>query len=216
MLQILRHFFILPVLALALGACSSGPSADDLKATRAAALTEMALPTETLPIPTETITPTPTEGGTETLLLTPSATRTATRPAGPVGPVCDNAAYFSDVTIPDGTVMQPEEVFVKTWSLRNTGTCSWTTAYAIDFVSGNALDGVIKYLSEAVDPGGAVEISVGLAAPSAPGTYTGYWRMKNEEGTFFGDLVYVQIVVPGSASTSESTPEITNTLEPST
>jgi hypothetical protein len=211
--QILRRFFIFPVLVLALGACSTGPSSDYLKATRAAALTEMALPTETLPVPTETITLTPT-GGTETSALSPTITRTATRPSVPAGPVCDNSAYISDVTIPDGTVMQPEEVFVKTWSLRNTGTCGWTTAYAIDFVSGKAMDGVITYMPQAVDPGGTVEISVGLAAPSTPGTYIGYWRLKNADGTFFGDLVYVQIVVPGSGGTSEPTAEITDTLEP--
>jgi hypothetical protein len=213
MLLILRRFFILPALLLALGACNSGPSTDDLKTTRAAALTEMALPTETLPVPTETITPTPT-AGTETSALSPTVTRTATRPAVPIAPVCDSSAYVSDVTIPDGTVMQPGEVFVKTWSFRNTGTCGWTTAYTIDFVNGEAMDGVITYMPQAVDPGGTVEISVGLAAPSTPGTHTGYWRLKNEDRVFFGDLVYVQIVVPGSAATSEPTVEMTNTLEP--
>ncbi|MGB7540137.1 MAG: NBR1-Ig-like domain-containing protein [Anaerolineales bacterium] len=210
MLQILRRFFILPVLALTLAACGGGPSADDLKATRAAALTELALPTETLPVPTEAITPTPTAGITETSLLTPSLTRTATRPPVVNQPLCDDSAYVSDVTIPDGTVLQPGEGFVKTWSLRNTGTCSWTTAYALDFANGTRMDGVITYIHQAVEPGGAIEISVGLAAPATPGTYTGNWRLKNADGTFFGELVYVQIKVPGSASTAA----ITNTLEP--
>jgi len=76
-------------------------------------------------------------------------------------------------------------------------------------------------LADAVDPGDTIEISVGLAAPTTPGTYTGYWRLKNAGGSLFGELVYVQIVVPGSgtatptpAVSSTPTPEITNTPLP--
>jgi hypothetical protein len=210
-IQTMRRFFILPVLALVLAACGTGSSSDDLKATRAAALTGFAMPTNTLPLPTETITPTPTVEPTATL-STPSATRTATRPAAVIAPPCDDSAFVRDVTIPDGTVMKPGEEFIKTWSFLNTGTCSWTTAYAIAFVGGNAMDGVITYMPIAVDPGGVIDISIGLAAPAAPGTHTGNWRLKNADGAFFGASVYVQIVVPGSASTTA--PEITNTLEP--
>ncbi len=190
MLQTLRRILILPVLALALGACDA-VSTEDIKATRAAALTELALPTIT---PTDTITLTPT-AVTATISLTPTETRAATRPPAGKAPLCDDFAYVSDVTIPDGTVLQPEEGFVKTWSLYNTGTCTWTAAYAIDFSSGTRMDGVITYMPQEVKSGGVVEISVGLWAPSSPGTYTGYWRMKNAEGVFFGVWVSVNIVV---------------------
>jgi hypothetical protein len=219
--QTIRRFFILPVLALALGACSSSPSTDDLKATRAAALTALVLPSETLAVATDAPTSTPTAVSAETQALTPSATRTATRPPVVNQPLCDDAAFVSDVTIPDKTVIQPGAGFVKTWGIRNTGTCSWTTAYSITFVSGTRMDGVITYLTQAADPGGTIEISVGLAAPTTPGTYTSYWRLKNAGGTLFGELVYVQIVVPGSATatltpaqSSTPTPEITNTPLP--
>ena len=204
MRQILRHFYILPVLALVLAGCGSGLSDEDFKATRAAALTELALPTETLPIPTETITQTPTAGNAETP-PTPSVTRAATQPPAVNAPLCDDSAYVNDVSIPDGTVLQPGEGFVKTWSLLNTGTCTWTTAYGIDFASGDRMDGVITYVPREVEPGDSMEISVGLWAPTAPKTYTGYWRLKNADGTFFGQLVYVQIVVPGGAATSAPT-----------
>lgn len=195
MLQTLRRLFILPVLALSLAACGADPSADNLKATRAAALTELALPTETLPVPTEAITPTPTAGGTETTLITPSLTRTSTRPPVVKGPLCDDSLYISDVSIPDGTAFLPGEGFYKTWSLRNTGTCSWSADYALDYASGERMDGVITYVSQEVKPGGETEISVGLSAPTTADTYTGYWRMKNADGVFFGEWVSVKIVV---------------------
>ncbi|MBN2084084.1 MAG: hypothetical protein JW748_02585 [Anaerolineales bacterium] len=213
-----RRVYFFPAMALVLAACGSGPSTDNLKTTRAAVLTGLILqPTYT---EAPTAAPSPTE--TETLFLTPSATRTSTRPPVATEPLCDNSAYVSDVTIPDGTVLEPGEEFEKTWSLRNTGACSWSTAYTIDFVSGDQMDGVAASLPAAVESGGVIEISVGLAAPGTPGTYTGYWRLKNAGGIFFGELVYVQIVVSESATetpasaddTPSATPDITDTPLP--
>ena len=40
---------------------------------------------------------------------------------------CDWMAFVTDVTIPDGTVLQPNETFVKTWRIKNIGTCAWNT-----------------------------------------------------------------------------------------
>ncbi|MBN2084085.1 MAG: hypothetical protein JW748_02590 [Anaerolineales bacterium] len=208
MRQTMRCFIILPVLALVLAGCGSGSTDENYKATRAAALTELALPTETLPIPTETVTLTPTVGNTETP-PTPSATRTFTQPPAGNAPLCDNSVYISDVTIPDGTVLQPGEGFLKTWSLRNTGTCSWSTAYGLDFSSGARMDGVIAYVPQEVGPGDTIEISVGLSAPTTPGTHTGYWRLKNADGVFFGEWVSVNIVVAGSAATTAPTEILT-------
>ncbi len=210
-------------LALALSACSAGPaslSAKDMTYT-ALVMTLSAPAATSLPSASPTESPTLESSTTLATSITPS--RTATRPAAAPGPLCDDSAYVSDVTIPDGTKIDPGDSFTKTWSIRNTGACSWTTAYSIDFVQGNAMDGVRTYLSASVDPGGTVEISVGLAAPTTPGKYTGYWRLKNADGNFFGELVYVQIVVSGSGTTTPSmtlletntpAPEITDTPLP--
>jgi hypothetical protein len=213
--QCIRRFPFLLALAFALSACgaASGPSVDAMKATQAAALTDVALTLQATPLPSATPSPGPTEEVSATLSPTLGPTRTATRPAV-IAPLCDDSAYVSDVSIPDGTVMQPGEEFIKTWSIRNTGTCSWTTAYALDFVSGKRMDGVITYVPHAVDPGDVLEISIGLVAPSDAGTHTSYWRLKNADGNFFGEMVYVQIVVPGGSATSAPTAGITNTLEP--
>jgi hypothetical protein len=53
-----------------------------------------------------------------------------------------------------------------------------------------------------------------LTAPSTTGTFRGNWRMTNAAGTYFGDEVYVLIVVSGTASTSTPTMTITPTITP--
>ena len=54
------------------------------------------------------------------------------------------------------------------------------------------------------------DISIPMTAPSTPGTVRGNWRISNASGQFFGDEVYVQIVVAGAAaSTATATPTAT-------
>jgi hypothetical protein len=80
------------------------------------------------------------------------------------------------------------EQFTKTWRLRNDGTCSWNSSYAIVFDHGDAMGGPASAMltSETVDTGGTVDISVVLIAPSTPGTYQGYWKLRNPAGQVFG------------------------------
>ncbi|MEN6524198.1 MAG: NBR1-Ig-like domain-containing protein [Anaerolineaceae bacterium] len=116
---------------------------------------------------------------------------------------CDNAAYVSDVTIPDGSIMKPGEIFTKTWKIQNTGTCDWTTSYSIIFSYGNELDGGTTRIPSPVRSGNVGDISVNMVAPTTPGTYTGYWLMRNEVGDTFGEYVFVKIIVSGKTSTPE-------------
>jgi len=117
--------------------------------------------------------------------------------------LCDNAAYVSDVTIPDGSILKPGEKFTKTWKIQNTGTCDWTTAYSIIFSYGNELDGGTTKIPSPVRSGNVGEISVDMIAPTNPGTYVGYWLMRNEKGDTFGEYVFVKIIVPGETSTPD-------------
>jgi hypothetical protein len=157
-----------------------------------------------IPSSTSTLSPVPQESPTAFLTNTPvpSATRTV-----PVNiSYCDNSAFISDVSIPDGTVIDPRESFTKTWKFKNTGTCEWSTAYAITFISGNAMGGSTTALTVSVSAGEEVDISVKFVAPETAGTYYSYWRLQNASGSLFGQLVYVQIVVPGGNGTATSTP----------
>ena len=52
---------------------------------------------------------------------------------------CDWVIFVKDVTVPDGTGFAPGEIFVKTWRLKNRGTCTWTPDYMLVFTSGDWL-----------------------------------------------------------------------------
>ena len=100
---------------------------------------------------------------------------------------CDRATFVSDVTVPDGTVFNPGQSFTKTWRLRNMGTCTWTTGYSLVFSSGDALGAPLSVnLTSPVAPRQTVDLSLNFTAPSTPGTYRGYWLLKNDKGRSFG------------------------------
>ena len=129
------------------------------------------LPTVT---PTVTNTPTPT--------LTPTITPT------PVPPIpCDWVGFVKDVTVPDGTILEPDEDFRKTWRLKNIGTCTWTNNYALVFVSGNRMTGDnVTPFKVSVQPGQTIDVSIDLTAPLQVGKHTGYWALRNASGVIFG------------------------------
>jgi hypothetical protein len=135
---------------------------------------------------------------------------------------CDDAAYVSDVTIPDGTILAPGESFVKTWEFQNTGTCAWNRDYLLTFVSGTSMSGEAAEIDEDVATGTAGDISISLVAPTSEGTFTGYWRLADEDGNVFGQSVYIMIVVSDDAATltptatteTEATAEPTSTATP--
>ncbi|HET9590657.1 MAG TPA: NBR1-Ig-like domain-containing protein [Anaerolineales bacterium] len=136
-----------------------------------------------------------------TLTVQPSPTGTLTIPTGspivintftavpPLQPVtrCDAASFVSDVTYPDGSLVTRGSPFTKTWRIRNTGTCTWSTSYAIVFVSGEKL-GAPDALSlpSSVAPGQTIDISVNMVAPNADGRYRGNWKLRNSSGALFG------------------------------
>jgi hypothetical protein len=43
------------------------------------------------------------------------------------------------------------------------------------------------------------DISVAMTAPNKTGTLRGNWRMSTASGQFFGDEVYVQVVIGGGS-----------------
>jgi hypothetical protein len=140
-------------------------------------------------------TPEPTLAPTET--ITPAPTVSPTPAGTPTLSTCDDAVFIADVSVPDGTQMNPGQEFVKTWKVRNTGSCTWTAGYQIVWSYGdNRMSGQSTALTVEVPPNAEAEISLNLAAPSAPGTYSGYWVLRNNNGFTFGQRLSVVIVVP--------------------
>jgi hypothetical protein len=139
-------------------------------------------------------------------------------------------SFVSDITIPDGTVVNSTEKFTKTWRFKNIGTCQWTTSYKFVFIGGDKLDAADSItLPSNVDPGQTIDISVDFTAPATPGAYKGNWSFEDNAGHKFGigllakGQIWVQVKVvsaptstptPLSKSTSTNEPASNATIEP--
>jgi hypothetical protein len=100
---------------------------------------------------------------------------------------CNRGYFVTDVTIPDRTVLAPGAAFTKTWEIRNVGSCTWTTSYALVYVFGNPLGAASPvYLPASVAPGATANFSVNMVAPSVIGHYRSYWRFQDASGNQFG------------------------------
>jgi len=183
-------------------------------ATFAAGLTQTALI-----LPTETATPTHTPTATASPTSMQGSPTAASAGIAPTAS-CYGMAFVADVTVPDKTAMTPGQKFTKTWRVRNNGSCAWPVGSKLAFTGGEAMGGSALTLEDVVDAGDDVELSVAMTAPGTSGSYRGNWRMANPSGAYFGDEVYVLILVGGTAtitptakaSTSPSlTPTVTET-----
>ncbi len=101
---------------------------------------------------------------------------------------CSNAAVFiNDITIPDNSTLKVNQSFVKTWRVRNNGTCTWNNTYALSFSGGHPLGSPqIIPLGIDVSPGETVDLSVRLVAPDTPGKYRGNWQLLSLRNDSFG------------------------------
>lgn len=128
----------------------------------------------------------------------PAPTLAPTPPPTPTPNVCVLSMQFiRDVTIPDNTVVAPGGTFVKTWTLQNNGTCAWDPATVAVFVSGARMAGASPTPVGAVQPGQQVNLSINFVAPGTPGTYRSTWKLQSGSGIQFGQVFYVQILIPG-------------------
>jgi Ig-like domain-containing protein len=187
---------LLMMAAFVVGACSLLPGqrtveegeqlntvvAQTVQAELTSAVLETALAKSTQ-LPTQqvdTATPQPSATNQPTLTASPYPTST------PKPVPCLGIQFVMDVTIPDGTMFAPGTSFVKTWRLRNAGSCTWTPDYSLVFRGGNAMgaSGVV-YLNSTVYPGQNVDVSVTLTAPAATGTYEGLWSLRSPNGVLF-------------------------------
>lgn len=93
------------------------------------------------------------------------------------------ATFVEDVTIPDNTIVPAGQSFVKTWRVRNDGTCTWGPTgqylHALAFTSGDQMGAPAEVpLPSTVEPGQSVDVSVTMQAPTAPGTYISSWLFR--------------------------------------
>ena len=152
------------------------------------------------PIPGES--PTPTVTPTVTATLEPGITPSATT-------CVFDGAYVADVTVPDGTVFAPGVLFTKTWSLRNSGNCTWEQGVQLVLTGGDSMNSAGAASLAGIVPGEVFQVSIDMIAPNTPGSYTGVWGFRQPNGTLFGDSITVQIAVAATPTPTEEAVIIT-------
>ena len=181
--------------------------------------TALAAPTATLP-PTATPTPATTLIPTFAIGGSPAAPATTplatlgigTQPAvipglstptplaalaTSAGSVCMNSAFIADITYPDGTVVEDNSWISKRWSIQNTGTCAWDDGFSLQPATGDAKGTWVidEKVYKKVDPGEIVEIEIDIKTPTKGGEWGGCWKMKGDNGQFFGTFLCLLVMV---------------------
>merc|ERR1719271_21013 len=109
------------------------------------------------------------------------------------------ARFVRDVTIFDGTMMEPSARFTKIWRLKNVGEVAWPPGTRMLFVGGDQMTSELSVplsRTAAVQPGEEVDVAVEMVAPSELGRYLGYWRLVGPHGRRkFGQRVWCHVQV---------------------
>lgn len=211
-----RLFNLLIILVLFVSSCNLPSDADSqgegLSLTAAAQTVEALLSATPSSGNVATATTAPITASTITPIPSPIFTST---PAATATPNCPVAQFVTDVSIPDGTVMNPNQTFNKKWRLKNIGSCAWN-GYSLVFDSGDSMNGPATKAIAAVNPGQEIDIDVDLKAPATAGNYRGYWRLVTNGNVlvpivsgYQGRSFYVDIKV--SAPTNTPPPAFTVT-----
>ena len=105
-----------------------------------------------------------------------------------------SARFIADDNTPDGTIMQPGQVFRKSWTLLNDGSLPWDSS---DVQLMNLSDG-IEVLQKPVVPITApharVAVVVDYQCADKPGKYESKWILAYRQQTF-GPMIWCSIEV---------------------
>jgi len=202
-----NYLTLLLLCGLLLAAC--GPSATPEATPDVAAVRTSAASTveAKFTLTAAAFTPTQPPPAPPTETLEPEATATATEESAVVitneegTPVelCDSLGYdilTVDVNVPDNTIMSPGQDFIKTWLVKNTGVCPWGAGYKLTYAGySSSMSGQFIAMTDVIQPGQEVEVSVQFSAPDQAGEYLSAWTMQNPKGVAFPEIVFVKIIV---------------------
>ena len=211
----LRTFLITPFVLCLLPQISACSGLDYVALTPSVRTPTIAPTTDTPGTSESSIPWTPTQGDVPLQhTRAPSTTET------PIQEDCYQAVFIQDVTIPDGTRLDPEQIFLKIWRLQNSGTCAWPQDLEFVFLAGDLMGGasilptffypeglpLIASLGERnwadarvnrVQPDESVDTPLFLQAPLDSGEYFSLWALRSPSSRNDLIQVYVQIQVDG-------------------
>lgn len=200
-----KYLTLLLISGLLLAACGTSTATEptpDVAAVRTSAastveakytLTAAAFTPTSIPPPTETPEPEATATETE------EPVSVITNEEGTPVELCDSLGYdilTVDVTVPDNTIMSPGQDFIKTWLVKNTGVCPWGAGYVLTYAGyTDKMSGQFIAMTEVIQPGEEVEVSVQFKAPDQADEYLSAWSMQNPQGVTFPEVIFVKIIV---------------------
>ncbi len=133
------------------------------------------------------VQPTATKaGGTPQSTATKSSlVPTATKAVAPPAATGDKGLWVSQSPA-DKTKIQKSATFTMTYVIKNTGTTTWTTKYALRFFAGSQMNSPTDTnLLKDVPPGESAVITFTLIAPDTAGKSSTVWVMANGDGANF-------------------------------
>jgi len=123
------------------------------------------------------------------------------------------------VTIPDDSPIIASTTFIKTWRVRNTGTCIWGPDYTLAHYSDEQM-GVFASIPLSVTfPNQTADLSLELTASSTVGTHRGNFVIKNPDGLIMKIdkdsrlwvIINVSAAATGNATGTEGSGSATST-----
>jgi transcriptional regulator with XRE-family HTH domain len=126
-----------------------------------------------------------------------------------VGYPHDRSVFIRDVSVPDDTVVQAGEHFVKIWEIQNGGKVIWEDRFLTRQGPSRGADIMESPPIVPIPPtesGEHVQIAVEMRAPFAEGSSVSIWKMTDEDGNLFFADTYVYgvtcqvFVAPGEES----------------
>jgi hypothetical protein len=149
---------------------------------------------------TSLLTASPTVSATATAELkpvfTPQPSHTFTQAVPTSTLVCtDDLSFLNDLTIPDGTIVQPGSSLDKQWQIQNNGSCNWDDRYRLRLIAGDSLGATPEHTLFPARAGSQAVIRIKFSAPQSPGVYVSEWQAYNPDGLPFGQSFFIKIVV---------------------
>ena len=116
------------------------------------------------------------------------------------GPCENDLEFLDDITIPDNTVVAPGEEIVKTWLVKNSGTCNWESDYTLRNTGGLPMGIATIQALYPARSGSEVELTLTFIAPTDEGEAISKWQAHDPEGNPFGQEFYMQVYVDPTLS----------------
>jgi Ig-like domain from next to BRCA1 gene len=116
----------------------------------------------------------------------PTSPPLATLPEVQASECIEGMTVLSESGYQDATPAQAGATIERTWHVRNSGTCAWTTEFALVPVEGDSFGLAPIPLETSVAPGEETDLRIVLTAPSDLGLHSGGWALRSPRGALLG------------------------------